>query len=243
MLGVNLAAFSEFQERLDISDPIDILRLGKIREEAIETSTASVLLEGEKKIAGWTLLSPIESDQVRSTSYLEKVLLVSTAAIYVCQYEYTLQKVVSFTRIPTGDIVGLQKGPYILSAVDSSGRDPTEHYGFLIRYHPADVTEIVNTYSMRNKSTSTSQLPRSVSSGSIEFETKFFAFKALRADMIRLNVEGRSQIIDRRESKGKGSTAKDTVEAIIEVLRDECEAIGVGGAQNKGWVKEKPIIS
>lgn len=93
VLGHNLAAFAEFQDRLDVSDPGEILRLYQIRQEAVETSTASVLSEGEDKLAGWTLLSPAEPDVVRSRKYEEKVLLLSTKALYVVSYEFTLQKV------------------------------------------------------------------------------------------------------------------------------------------------------
>ncbi|GAA5888214.1 hypothetical protein JCM6882_000324 [Rhodosporidiobolus microsporus] len=155
MLGINTLAFHEFAERLETSDPGEILRLAKIRQEAIETSTKEALAEGERRVAAWTLLSPNESDVVkpaRGGKYEEKVLVLSNKAVYVVAYEFTLQKVVSYTRIPTGDILSIQHGAYILSSLDASTRDPTENYGFILRYQDAGATERVHTYSMRTES-------------------------------------------------------------------------------------------
>lgn len=93
---MNRYAFEEFSERLETSDPREILRLAQIRQEAIETSTQEVLLEGEEKLGGWTLLSPSEHDTVRpgkGAKFEEKVLLLTNKAVYVVQYEFTLQKV------------------------------------------------------------------------------------------------------------------------------------------------------
>lgn len=101
VLAVNLNVFSEFAERLETSDPGQILRLRKIREEAIETSTSQVLAEGETKVAAWTLLSPTEADVVRSPKnlYQERILLISNKAVYSIEYEYNLQKVSSRLRL------------------------------------------------------------------------------------------------------------------------------------------------
>lgn len=95
VLGVNSKAFVEFAERLDSSDPSALLRLAKIREEAVDTAKKEVLQVDEEFIAGWTLLSPTETDVVRSpkAKYEEKVLLLSSKAAYVCSYEFSLQKV------------------------------------------------------------------------------------------------------------------------------------------------------
>lgn len=85
------------------------------------------------------------------------------------------------------------------------------------------------------------------SSGSIEFDTRFFAFKALRKDAIKLSTDGKSQVIDRSsilDRNGKeGKTAKDVVKDIIEVLRDECEKFGAVEKDDENWVENKAIIS
>ncbi|KAL8293443.1 hypothetical protein RQP46_000144 [Phenoliferia psychrophenolica] len=269
--GNNLNVFAEFQERLSSSDPGEILRLAQIRLEAIETSAKSVLTEDEERLAAWTLLSPVEQDVVRSTKYEEKVLLLSSKAVYVVSYEYTLQKVMSFVRIPTGEVVGIQFGAYILSALDAAGRDLEENQGFLLSFHSRSTTERIHSYSMRSKPSSSSSslssrrlsaLSSSISSsagkkpvrapsllkplslvGSLAVEpeeTHFFAFKALRRDMIRLGQDGQSQIIEKREAGGK--TAKATVEAIVARLREECEKAGAVAEGDASFVKEKDLI-
>ncbi|GAA5953997.1 hypothetical protein JCM3765_000719 [Sporobolomyces pararoseus] len=153
--GVNRYAFEEFSERLETSDPREILRLAQIRQEAIETSTQEVLLEGEEKLGGWTLISPSEIDTIRPTKgakFEEKVLLLSNKAVYVVQYEFTLQKVVSSVRIPTGSVLSLQTGAYILSSLDSSTSNPTENYGFILRYAASEATEKIRTYTLKTQS-------------------------------------------------------------------------------------------
>lgn len=98
ILGINPGAFVEFQNRIDLSDPVELLRLSNIREEAIETCSRLVLLDGEVKVAGWTLLSPQEQDVIRSTNFLEKVLLISNKAVYSITYDFALQKVSDIFR-------------------------------------------------------------------------------------------------------------------------------------------------
>lgn len=93
MLGRNLNAFVEFQQNLISSDPGTLIQLAKIRAEAIETASLMLLQEGEELIGGWTLLSPQEPDLVRSTKFIERVLLLSNKAVYCVEYDYTLQKV------------------------------------------------------------------------------------------------------------------------------------------------------
>ncbi|KPV76011.1 uncharacterized protein RHOBADRAFT_26237 [Rhodotorula graminis WP1] len=213
MLGVNVRAFEEFSARLETSDPSEILRLGKIRQEAIDTSCREVLPEGEVKVDAWTLLSPSPGDSIvrppaRRGKYEEKVVILSSRAVHVVSYEYTLQKVSSAVRIPLGSIKGVQTGAYILSSLDAAARDPTENYGFLLRFADEDATEQMRTYSLRTTPTRKSSSASSSSSGgrsnlkplklaaadksspssassASPLETHFFAFKALRRDAIQ----------------------------------------------------------
>lgn len=106
----------------------------------VETSSSRVLGEGEQRIAGWTLLSPEDRNIKLSPKLEEKVLLLvrlaskcenyadfqSKVAIYVVSFNYTLEKVVGFTRIPLRSITSIQKGAYILSPLQEAGRDPVE---------------------------------------------------------------------------------------------------------------------
>ena len=68
--------FSEFLLRLQSTDPRDLIRLSRIRAEAIATSVARVLTERERLLCGWTLFSPSELNLKFSDKFEEKVLLL-----------------------------------------------------------------------------------------------------------------------------------------------------------------------
>lgn len=72
----NLSVFSEFLLKLQSSDPRDLIRLSRIRAEAISTSVSRVLTEGERLLCGWTLFSPSELNLKFSDKFEEKVLLL-----------------------------------------------------------------------------------------------------------------------------------------------------------------------
>ncbi|EFI28328.1 hypothetical protein CC1G_13857 [Coprinopsis cinerea okayama7 len=71
------SVFSEFLLRLQTTDPRDLIRLSKIRAEAIATATSRVLPEGERLISGWTLFAPEELNAKVAEKFEEKVLLLS----------------------------------------------------------------------------------------------------------------------------------------------------------------------
>ena len=85
LLGINLNAFAEFSEKMQTSDPGEIMRLKAIRRAAIDTATTTALGEGETRLHGWTLLSPTEAGQIESAQYEEKVVLVTHKALYCCE--------------------------------------------------------------------------------------------------------------------------------------------------------------
>jgi len=61
MLGNRaMSVFSEFLLKLKATDPRDLIRLSKIRQEAVGEAVARVLPEGERLLNGWTLFAPEE---------------------------------------------------------------------------------------------------------------------------------------------------------------------------------------
>lgn len=77
MLGNRtISVFSEFLLKLQSSDPRDLIRLSKIRTEAIATCVARVLPEGERLLSGWTLFAPEELNTKIGLKFEEKVLLL-----------------------------------------------------------------------------------------------------------------------------------------------------------------------
>ncbi|EJD44199.1 hypothetical protein AURDEDRAFT_145215 [Auricularia subglabra TFB-10046 SS5] len=154
-----LAVFSEFLHNLASTDPRELLRISKVREAAIETCTARVLSQGERLLSGWTLFSPANLNTRISDRFEEKVVLLTAKALYIVSYDYNLEKVNMFTRVPLGDIVGLRKGPYILSPLEEASRDPTQNYGFMVAYLPTRQDTRVSSYSVRNSIDTAARTP------------------------------------------------------------------------------------
>ena len=96
--GIDRNAISEFNSNLLASDPRESMRLSRIRSSAIDSSTAAVLLEGEKLVAGYTFLSPVEPGAIKVgvKGFEEKVFIISDKAVYVVAFEYTLMIVSHF---------------------------------------------------------------------------------------------------------------------------------------------------
>ena len=80
MLGNRtLSVFSEFLLKLQSTDPRDLIRLSKIRAEAIATSVSRVIAEEERLLSGWTLFSPEELNSRIGDKFEEKILLLVKA--------------------------------------------------------------------------------------------------------------------------------------------------------------------
>ncbi|KAH6895050.1 SacI homology domain-containing protein [Coprinopsis sp. MPI-PUGE-AT-0042] len=133
MLGSRTrSVFSEFLLKLQSTDPRDLIRLSKIRAEAIATATSRVLPDDERLISGWTLFSPEELN------------------VWVESYDYSLEKVKLYTRVPLGEVVSITKGAYILSPLEEASRDPEQNYGFVITWLTSHQESRATSYSVRN---------------------------------------------------------------------------------------------
>lgn len=160
VLGVNVHAFAEFQEKLETTDPGRLHLLASIRSTAVDTCSGQLIPEGESKVDGWTLLSPTslgnnDPSTLTAEAFEEKVLLLSDQAIYIVSYEYTLNKVRDYVKIPLECLTRIQHGTLILSTLHSFARDATENYGFILTYQlvselpqQAHVENRQNTYSL-----------------------------------------------------------------------------------------------
>lgn len=82
MLGYRtLSVFSEFLLKLQSTDPRELIRLSKIRAEAIVTCVSRVLPEGERLLSGWTLFAPEQLDTKMGEKFEEKVILLVSPSI------------------------------------------------------------------------------------------------------------------------------------------------------------------
>ena len=81
MLGNRTTSvFSEFLLKLQSTDPRDLIRITKIRADAIATCVSRVLPEGERLLSGWTLFAPEELNTKVGDKFEEKVLLLVRAS-------------------------------------------------------------------------------------------------------------------------------------------------------------------
>ncbi|KAF9819771.1 hypothetical protein IEO21_01862 [Rhodonia placenta] len=79
-----LSVFSEFLNKLQSTDPRDLIRISKIRADAIATCVSRVLPEGERLLSGWTLFSPAELNAKVGDKFEEKVLLLVRILVVNC---------------------------------------------------------------------------------------------------------------------------------------------------------------
>lgn len=92
MLGYRtVSVFSEFLLKLQSTDPRELIRLSRIRAEAIATSVSRVLDERESLLAGWTLISPEHLNTKISDKFEEKVLLLVGQMVPFCWIPIHLQ--------------------------------------------------------------------------------------------------------------------------------------------------------
>ncbi|KAK0196896.1 SacI homology domain-containing protein [Armillaria mellea] len=266
MLGHRtLSVFSEFLLKLQSTDPRDLIRLSKIRAEAIATSVSRVLEEGERLLSGWTMFAPEEMAVKVGDKWEEKVLLLTARAIYIISYDYTLQKVKKYTRVPLGDIIGITKGAYILSPLEEASRDPEQNAGFVIEWLSSREITRVTSYSMKNSldllaispslNSSISSLGSKYKSMTVgpgrvdrvtlssilgnghanDMDKTFAAFKILPIDPTR----SRSQSAGSEEVEIAGS-CREAVDMVVERIERACE--DVGGVES-GFVREGDVVS
>ncbi|OSD08576.1 hypothetical protein PYCCODRAFT_1429632 [Trametes coccinea BRFM310] len=260
------SVFSEFLNKLQSTDPRELIRISKIRADAIATCVSRVLQEGERLLSGWTLFAPEELNAKVGDKFEEKVLLLSAKALYIISYDYTLEKVKMYTRVPLGDIEGITKGAYILSPLEEASRDPLQNAGFIVSWRNSqDQDTRVTSYSIRNSldlssppaspTTATgsrqsmtiarrSMLPLSriltnAAAPVAGQDTVFAAFKALPIDPARARRESGS-FIQATDELANAKNCKEAVDMIVDAIHQACKDIGNDHA---AFVTEGDVVS
>lgn len=125
--------------------------------QSLSTSLASRLKSPSKKSnSGSNSGTAGDASETSSTLfYDEKVVLLTERALYICTYDYEMEKVLEFWRLALEKMTGIDKGSYFLTAQDKSpqGQDPLENYGFAVVYraNAGGETLRVNSGSVRNR--------------------------------------------------------------------------------------------
>ncbi|RCH84503.1 hypothetical protein CU098_007509, partial [Rhizopus stolonifer] len=193
-------------------------RWAKIRSNAINISSEIVIADDETRMAGWTLLSP--SDTSNARKFEEKVVLLTEKALYVCSYNYGLEKVIQFKRLALETILSIQMGEYILSSLTPASRSEDQNYGMILRHLTDGELVRWNTGSIHNQSLGDINIEKEPE------EDDYIVFKA-----VRYNVLG--------ELDGEVETCK---QQIIEMVKEIAKATGHSPEDNE-FIIQKPIIS
>ncbi|OTB16670.1 hypothetical protein K445DRAFT_296703 [Daldinia sp. EC12] len=133
--NVSSMVFEEFEATMMSKDPG--VSMSKMREQAIETSQ-KIAIEDDKEdfIGGWTLLSPHVSDTLKALPFEEVVLLLTDTALYLCRFDWKLDKVSSFERVDLAHVVSIKVGTYITSAISPAEADESRNVGLVVTYEP-----------------------------------------------------------------------------------------------------------
>ena len=130
-------------------------------------------------------------------------------------YDYTLEKVKQYTRVPLRDITKITKGkcvlisqtmgaerdvgPYILSPLEEASKDPLQNTGFTLAWSPVKQTARVTSYSMRN-SIDMSQSPPPTPTTRTSFSTPIGASPQRKGTGVQL-----SKLLSRVAEPAQGS--------------------------------------
>ncbi|PWN42197.1 hypothetical protein IE81DRAFT_341531 [Ceraceosorus guamensis] len=174
---INTAALERYNDNLAAQDPSEQHRLARVRAGAIDSCASQVLGEDEIKLAGWTLMSPIEPNRIQSAKLEEKVVLLTSKALYSCGWDFTAEKLSEYSRIRLGDVTSIQKGTYILAPHE--GYHPEKHWGLIVRYIEGE-TRVNSATSMRNVAPPAEAAGKSGSLG----DQHFVAFRAVADDFV-----------------------------------------------------------
>ncbi|KAH6636809.1 SacI homology domain-containing protein [Chaetomium tenue] len=156
LLGnVTSLVFEEFEATMMTKDPA--VSMQNMRQQAIELCHKRVVAdEHEEFVGGWAMLTPNVSDTVRSASLEEAVLLLTDMALYLCRFDWNLDKVSSFERVDLAHIQKIKFGTYITSTISPAQLDDMRNVGLVVEYKPGltDITR-VNTRSLSSVSGTT----------------------------------------------------------------------------------------
>lgn len=171
LLGnVTAQVFEEFEIDMMTKDPA--VSVERMRERAVELCQKRVVADvSEEFHGGWVLITPNTANALKSWPMEEAVLLLTDAAIYLCRFDWDLDKVSSFERVALASITNIKTGVYITSTISQAHMNETRNVGFVVSYQPgkSDVRRR-NTRTM-----STRDAPKLTATGEIQAVPTGFA--------------------------------------------------------------------
>jgi hypothetical protein len=176
----------------------------------------------------------------------EKVVLLTEKALYVCSYNYSLEKVVQFRRLSLDMIISIQMGEYILSSLTPQSRSEDQNYGMIITHWTDGEHVRWNTGNFRNQNLGDLNIDDQgnlqFSEGEDEEEKDAKKKKSMKEED---QDAGKSRIIFRvvrynvlGELDGKVETGKEQITKMVESISEACGQ----KLTDESFVIRKPII-
>ncbi|QYS99082.1 hypothetical protein H0G86_006230 [Trichoderma simmonsii] len=136
LLGnVSAKVFEEFEMDMMTKDPA--VSVERMRERAVELCQKRVVADvNEEFHGGWVLISPNTANVLKSWPMEETVLLLTDAALYLCRFDWDLDKVSSFERVTLASITNIKIGTYITSTISQAHMNEARNVGFVVSYQP-----------------------------------------------------------------------------------------------------------
>ncbi|KAJ2999313.1 hypothetical protein NUW58_g30 [Xylaria curta] len=230
--NVTSLVFDEFEANMMTKDPE--VSMSKMRELAIESSQ-KIAIEDEKEdfIGGWTLLSPHTSDTIKSLLFEEVVLLLTDTALYLCRFDWKLDKVSSFERVDLAHIIGITVGTYITSTISPAQADEAQNVGIVVTYEPGktDVRR-TNTRSLSSSMAENTKSGRKLAlkalyahtaiseAQGVNRLTEIEQVNVIAAEIERLVLAGRSSTLDMSGESGDARLiSRDDIISLEEARR------------------------
>lgn len=233
------------------------MSMQKMREQAIDLCQRRVVAdESEEFVGGWTLLSPHDAGvSLMAPPFEEVVLLLTDAALYLCRFDWNLEKLSTFERVELAHVEQIKVGTYVLSTVSPLQTDEARNVGFVVSYRPGrdDVLRI-NTRTLSSmlvgegdgRPATANLLPSSFAEllGRRQPErppSKRIAFKALYTDTSLAT----STAVAANENGSKQSEVQqvDSITAEIERLVLLSQPEVVGGTEHRPVLVRADIVS
>lgn len=235
--------FDEFESDMMTKDPA--VSIAKMRQRAVELCQKRVVADVSEEIhGGWVLISPNTADVVKSWPMVDIVLLLTDAALYLCRFDWDLDKVSSFERVHLGNVIHIKFGTYITSTIAPAHMDETKNVGFVISYQPGKSN--VKRTNTRTLSTKGDIVPKSADEAHRVGFTSFFSPKPKSPAVRRLALKAPymdSSITD-SGSAPQQTELQQVVTICAEIERLALEAqLAKEGEEAKTMMERGEIIS
>ncbi|CAK5265034.1 unnamed protein product, partial [Mycena citricolor] len=204
-----ISVFSEFLLKLQSTDPRDLIR-------------------GERLLSGWTVFGPEELNAKIGDKFEEKVLLLFLH--YIISYDYTLEKVKMYTRIPLETLPRYQR----LLDPQHSASPVSLRFDLQEQVFGCGCKHFTHLPSSLGRATgpASSSMTARMMGPTVPMTNSFAAFKTLPIDPTRsrrdssISSLGGSAYLDSIDELGNASCCREAADLMVDGIRRACEDIG-----------------